>query len=143
MKKIFILLPILCCLINCGSFDWAAFNQGIQNALELQYTQSFISQLDGSVIIAEDGTYLGKITDKYDSESIFNQYGTYGSKYSQSSIWNQYGTYGGKYSAYSTFNPYTSTPPKIYKNRTYIGYLTVNKYLDNAINPYILLSYFQ
>jgi hypothetical protein len=41
--------------------------------------------------------YLGKLNaSKYDSESIWNPYGTYGNKYNSKSIWNQYGTYGSK-----------------------------------------------
>ncbi len=43
---------------------------------------------------------------KYDSNSIWNKYGTYGSKYSAVSIWNKYGTYGGKYSNKSPCNKY-------------------------------------
>ena len=35
--------------------------------------------------------YLGKLNaNKYDSESIWNKYGTYGSKYNSKSIWNKY-----------------------------------------------------
>lgn len=56
--------------------------------------------------------YLGCINcHKFDSKSIWNAYGMYGSLYSSTSIWNMYGLYGGEYSAYSPFNAYTSTPP--------------------------------
>ena len=35
--------------------------------------------------------YLGKLNaSKYDSESIWNEYGSYGSSYSSNSIWNEY-----------------------------------------------------
>jgi hypothetical protein len=91
------------------------------------------------LLFAQDNknTYLGKLTtDTYDSESIFNEYGTYGSKYSTNSIWNEYGNFGSKYSTYSAFNPYTSTPPMIVQDGEIIGYLTVNKYVTNAISPY-------
>lgn len=42
----------------------------------------------GAVLIAQDdkNTFLGKITNSYDSESIFNEYGTYGSQYEVPSI---------------------------------------------------------
>jgi len=134
LKLILLILP----LITCETFDWAAFNQGLQAAKEVELRQA----LEGSIIIAEDGTYLGKITNKYSSESIFNDYGTFGSLYSSKSIWNEYGTYGSPYSSYSPFNKYTSTPPGIYKDGTLIGYLTVNKYITGAINPYALKSLF-
>ena len=58
-------------------------------------------------IYANDGTYLGTNNpNQYDSESINNQYGQYGSKYSSDSINNQYGTYGSQYSSVSPNNPY-------------------------------------
>lgn len=74
--------------------------------------------------------YLGKLNaDKYDSESIWNSYGTYGSKYSSNSIWNSYGTYGSEYSSYSPFNAYAQYPPVIVDNSgNFYGYFTVNQY---------------
>ncbi len=155
MRKLFIFLFVLCCFINCETFDWGEFGEEVgktadrtADALERQTTknkaqQAEILQLEGSIIVAEDGTYLGKITNEYDSESAFNEFGTYGSEFSSESIWNKYGDYGSKYSTYSAFNPYTSTPPKIYKNGTHIGYLTVNKYVENAFNPHLLLTYYR
>ncbi len=76
--------------------------------------------------------YLGKlVTNKYDSDSIWNSYGTYGSKYSTESIWNEYGTYGGKYSNESAFNKYATEPPKIVDNNgNLVGYLTTNQYTN-------------
>ncbi|HQS01905.1 MAG: hypothetical protein B7Y07_00810 [Halothiobacillus sp. 24-54-40] len=98
------------------------------------------SVVSGAVIIAQDdeNTFLGKITNAYDSKSIFNDYGTHGSEYSSNSIWNQYGTFGSEYSSYSPFNKYTSTPPMIIKNKKIIGYLSANKSLGSAISPNLL-----
>jgi hypothetical protein len=89
--------------------------------------------------------YLGKLTtNKYDSDSIFNEYGTYGSRYSSKSIWNEYGTYGGKYSSYSPFNKYSSSGPLIIDGNGYIiGRLTVNSYTIGAISPYEILAYLE
>ena len=94
----------------------------------------------GAVLIAQDdkNTFLGKITNAYDSESIFNEYGTYGSQYNSSSIWNQYTTFGSEYSAYSPHNSYTSTPPMIVKNRKILGYLSANKSIKSSISPNLL-----
>lgn len=94
----------------------------------------------GAVLIAQDGqnTYLGKIANSYDSESIFNEYGTYGSQYNSLSIWNQYGTFGSEYNSNSATNPYTSTPPMIIKNRKGLGYLSANKSLRGSISPNLL-----
>lgn len=104
------------------------------------YLQTKRFVLSGAVIIAQDdeNTFLGKITSVYDTESIFNDYGTHGSEYSSDSIWNQYGTFGSEYSSYSPFNKYTSTPPMIIKNKKIIGYLSANKSLGSAISPNLL-----
>jgi len=46
--------------------------------------------------------YLGCLNcNNYNSESIWNAYGTHGSKYNTNSIWNVYGSYGGKFGMYS------------------------------------------
>jgi hypothetical protein len=99
-----------------------------------------ISILSGTAVFAQDdyNTYLGNISNEYDSKSIFNEYGTYGNEYNSKSIWNEYGTFGGKYSSYSPFNEYTSTPPMIVKNGKIIGYLTVNSFIAGGLSPYIL-----
>ncbi len=94
--------------------------------------------LDGAVIVAEDGTYLGKIADAYDSKSIFNKYGTYGSAYSGKSVWNDYGPYGSEYSNKSARSKYTSTPPKLIVDGKVVGFLSANKFKSGAINPLIL-----
>lgn len=138
MNEFLFLSTFFLSIVSCKTFDWIALGQGLQAVAEMKNSQTAIDFFYGSVIIAEDGTYLGRITNKYDSDSIFNEYGQYGSKYSSKSIWNEYGAYGSPYSLYSPFNKYTSSPPGIYKNGSLIGYLTVNKYITDAINPYIL-----
>jgi|TARA_B100000678_G_C18184351_1_gene492490 hypothetical protein len=87
-----------------------------------------------SFLVADDGQFLGKLSlNQYDSESISNKYGSYGSQYASTSINNQYSSYGSKYSSLSPHNQYTSTPPTIYlKGRKY-GYLTKNKYKSGVI----------
>lgn len=142
MKKFLFLSLLILFIASCKTFDWTALGQGLQAVAEMEYAQTTMDSLYGSVIIADDGTFLGKITNEYDSDSIFNEYGQYGSKYSSNSIWNEYGAYGSKYSSYSPFNQYSSSPPSIYKNGRHIGYLTVNRYIPGAINPYVLKSYF-
>lgn len=73
--------------------------------------------------------FLGMLTpsDRFDSDSIWNKYGDYGSKYSDTSIWNTYGDYGSKYSNESAFNRFASDPPIIVTdNGEIVGYLTEN-----------------
>lgn len=76
--------------------------------------------------------YLGCLNcDKYNSNSIWNAYGTYGSKYNSNSIWNAYGTYGSSYNLYSPWNEYSNDSPVIVdKDGNFYGYFTANKYRD-------------
>lgn len=94
------------------------------------------SIVSGAKLIAQDdeNTYLGEITNSYAGDSIFNEYGTYGSEYSSDSIWNEYATFGSEYSSYSPFNEYTSTPPMMIKGGKIIGYLTANKSIEASID---------
>lgn len=96
----------------------------------------------GMTIYADDGTYLGTVsTDRYSSDSIMNEYGTYGSQYGSQSIMNQYGTYGGAYAAQSPFNKYSSTPPILYSGSTGIAYLTTNTFKTPRCDPNLLITY--
>lgn len=91
---------------------------------------------DGSYLSAQDGQYLGKITDnKYDRDSILNEYGPYGSPYSATSIFNPYSPYGSEYGAYSINNPYCTTPPKLFINGHLLGLITANRYVAGRISP--------
>lgn len=75
-------------------------------------------------------TFLGCLNcGKYDSGSVCNKYGEFGSKYSTTSIWNKYGEYGSKYSNLSPWNKYASEPPVIVdREGGFYGYLTANQY---------------
>jgi glutaredoxin-related protein len=91
---------------------------------------------DGSYLIAQDGQYLGKLTDsQYDTDSILNQYGPYGSPYSTTSIFNPYSPYGSEYGSYSINNPYCTTPPKLFINGRLLGLITANRYVTGRIAP--------
>jgi hypothetical protein len=70
---------------------------------------------DAPDIVAQDGTYLGKLSDnRYDPDSVANPYGRYGSPYSSTSINNPYSTYGSPYSSQSPNNPYTTQAPLLF-----------------------------
>lgn len=76
--------------------------------------------------------YLGCLNcDNYRSNSIWNEYGTYGNSYNSECIWNEYGIYGSEYSQYSPWNTYASDPPVIVdEDGNFYGYFTVNEYKD-------------
>lgn len=90
-----------------------------------------------SFLLASDGEYIGKLcTNRYDLESVCNNYGIYGSRYGVKSIWNQYGRYGSQYSTASPNNPYSLSPPIIFLRGIQYGYLTCNKSkLGTKVNP--------
>ncbi len=83
--------------------------------------------------------YIGEYNDNpYESDSISNPYGQYGSPYGSDSVNNPYGQYGGSYSNKSAKNPYATDAPKLYdQNGNYRGRLSSNPYdPDSTSNPY-------
>ena len=69
---------------------------------------------------AKYDVYLGKLNaSKFDTESIWNAYGAYGSKYRTNSIWNAYGTYGSEYNSNCPFNKYGSNPSSVRTTRRF------------------------
>ncbi|HKZ41397.1 MAG TPA: PKD domain-containing protein, partial [Candidatus Hodarchaeales archaeon] len=107
------------------------------------YVPNIFETLDGSaVIFAQDGTYLGLISsNEFLSDSIMNQFGSYGSQFSSTSIFNQFGTYGSEFSYLSPWNEFASSPPLIFIGDVFIAYLTVNSFKTPAINPLDLITY--
>lgn len=95
-----------------------------------------------SFLVAADGQFLGLLSsNKYMTDSVMNEYGSYGSKYSSTSIFNQYSQYGSQYSQLSAFNQYTQTPPRIFLRGVMIGFLSVNGYVNNRIDPHHLFDF--
>lgn len=95
-----------------------------------------------SFIVAADGQFLGQLSsNKYMTESVFNEYGTYGSKYSSTSIFNQYCPYGNPYNKLSPFNQYSSMPPSVYLRGHFVAYLSMNRLINNRIDPHGLFDY--
>ncbi len=95
----------------------------------------------GAVVVAQNGrgTFLGKIASEFDADSIFCEYGIYGSPYGVDSVWYPNGQYGSEDGAYSSSNPHTLTPPMIVQGKLIVGYLTANKSIANSI-PLTLLK---
>lgn len=119
-----------------------SFRKPLEELLKLLYEKASAAKTKSTsnimdpYIIAADGGFLGVITaDQSDQDSIFNEYGIYGSRYSDHSIFNRSGKYGSEDSAYSPFNRHTSTPPKIFHQGKEIAYLTRNPHMTNWIDP--------
>jgi len=93
-------------------------------------------KLKDSIIVSQDGTYLGKLSDSYKSDSIYNEYSKHGNSYSRESIWNEYSDYGNSYSNKSVFNEYSSEPPLIIKEDEVVGKLSIkDSYLEDNYDP--------
>lgn len=100
------------------------------------------NSLQGSIIIADDGQPLGRITtNEFDQSSLLNEFGKYGSEFSSTSIFNKFGTYGSEFSQFSPFNKFTTTPPKIYKDGKFIAYFTVNSTLTPRVDTIMLIAW--
>lgn len=100
------------------------------------------SDLEGAIIVAEDGEFLGKITtNSFDSQSIGNEVGRFGGSVSRTSIFNEVGRYGGEVARMSPFNSVTSVPPRIYKGERFIAYLTVNTVKTPKVDPRALIGW--
>jgi len=106
---------------------------------------SFTSHLNAQNLLIYGGrnhdVFLGCFNcSKYDSNSIWNKYGDYGSKYNSNCIWNKYGDYGGKYNDTSPFNTRASYPPVLVDaDGSFYGYFTANKYKDKATKTKLAL----
>ena len=78
------------------------------------------------------------------SDSIFNDHGSYGSRYGSNSIWNQYSQYGSTYASYSVCNPYTSSAPILVDGRGgFYGHLTVNRYHSQRVDDEDILRWLE
>jgi hypothetical protein len=88
------------------------------------------------IIVADDGQFLGVINDNsFDTDSIANSFGTYGSPFNSLSIWNSFGTYGSDFSSLSPWNEITGTPPGIFEGDLFVAYLTTNSFLLPQVHP--------
>jgi hypothetical protein len=93
-----------------------------------------------SFLVANDGQFLGKLSlNQFDSESISNSFGSFGSQFSLTSIKNQFSQYGSPFSSLSPYNKFSGTPPTIYLRGYKYGYLTKNNFISGkTLDPDLL-----
>jgi len=109
------------------------------------YSGFIPSWLDGGAeIFNPDKTIkLGTLSkDSFSLDSVLNQYGSFGSIYGSNSIFNSSGVYGSNSSSISvcSISSTEAVSPQIWRNGSFIGYLTLNSNLQGAINPKTVLS---
>jgi hypothetical protein len=88
----------------------------------------FLVSINGAgQLWAADGQFLGVLSsDRYDSNSINNIDGMYGSRYGTYSISNPCGVYGGTYGMYSPHNSYCLNPPFVIYQGQAVLFLSKN-----------------
>jgi hypothetical protein len=94
-------------------------------------------KFEGASIEARDGTFLGKLGPRWETESIFNNSSEHSQAWSSNSIFNTSSDYGNTYSNDSVFNDSASTPPQIISREgVAIGKLSIGPSWDNErYNP--------
>lgn len=111
----------------------------------LAYTADVLAQAPKLMIFGGMGhrTYLGCLNcSQYASDSVYNEYGHYGSPYSADSVFNQYSEYGSPYSDESACDLYANDPPVIVdQDGRFYGRLTLNAYHPQASNNESVLEW--
>lgn len=102
-------------------------------------TLPMAAQLQGQLYVyggRNNDTFLGCLTcGSYDPDSVYNEYGLYGSRYGVASIFNDFGQFGSRHSPYSPCNRFGSQPPVVVDNEgRFYGYLTVKSYHPDRID---------
>jgi len=91
--------------------------------------------LAGGVVVAADGQYLGSLTNKFDAESILNEFGRFGSEFSSTSMYNPFSRYGSEFSSESAYNPFASSPPQLYVGLQFAAFVTKNTFKGPRVDP--------
>jgi hypothetical protein len=75
-------------------------------------------------------TFLGCLNcNRFQSSSVCNKFGEFGSKFPSDSIWNKFGNYGSKFSSDSPWNKFSTTAPIIAdRDGNSYGYFSTNKF---------------
>jgi len=105
-------------------------------------SKDIVSILQGCVIVAKDGRFLGKIsTSTVERDSILNEVGPHGSQVGSESIFCEVSKYGGEIGSMSPFSEICFSPPGIYNSKgRFIAFLTVNTSKTPRIDPRVLVA---
>ena len=123
--------------VNCSSAFWQGFGEGLARTAPGNAGTPVAAPSTSKLMLfggKNHKTYLGCLScGQYVSDSVFNEYGTYGGKFSQTSIQNIYGEFGSANSVYSACNAYATDPPVIVDSAgKFYGRLTINASAGDA-----------
>jgi hypothetical protein len=86
--------------------------------------------------------FLGCLCNEFDTDSVFNEFGRYGSEFQSDSIFNSFGDYGSSFSDLSPCNSFANYPPVVVTgDGNFAGYLTVNEFKAGAITDEKVMSW--
>lgn len=85
------------------------------------------------LLFTDDNEFRGCLDcSRYDTDSVCNRYGAYGSRYQSDSIWNRYGA-GSRYDADSPWNRYGTGLKMVDRSGGFYGYLSMS---SNGVREY-------
>ena len=79
---------------------------------------------------------------RFESSSVCNRFGEFGSRFNAKSIWNRFGNYGSRFSTKSPWNKFAADPPVVVDRAGgFYGYFTANKFHNQRINGQFFLEF--
>jgi hypothetical protein len=133
--------------LSLGTVTISAISEGVVGSSVIIVTSGGIGGISltcagvaGGQVYAADGQYLGRLTNQFDSQSILNTFGLYGSQFSSTSMFNSFGRYGSQFGSLSAYNPFASTPPQLYVSGQFAAYVTKNTTKNPRVDPDALRS---
>jgi hypothetical protein len=82
--------------------------------------------------------FLGSLRNEFNSNSILNTFGPYGSSSSATSIYNSFSVYGSSFGTNSAYNTVASSPPELWRNGLRVAFVSKNTIRIPRIDPDVL-----
>jgi hypothetical protein len=92
---------------------------------------------------ANHKTFLGCLNcARFDSSSVCNRLGEFGSRFSDTSIWNRFSDYGNRFANTGAWNRLATDPPVIVdRDGSSYGYFTANRYYPSRTKIRAFLAF--
>lgn len=120
---------LLILLSSCSRATWQGVTAGL--AAPVGFDNPAVAAESELLVFGGNGhhVFLGCLScSKYDTDSVFNTYGTYGSRLSPESLVNPHSDYGSRNSPHGACSPDATDPPVVADRAgRHYGRLTMNK----------------